>query len=180
MVSSVMKKGFVQAVLVGCDRLAANGDACNKIGTSGVAILAKHYGVPFYVFVPTSTIDLSIPDGDNIVIEERAPEEVSELWYRERMIPSGARVYNPAFDVTPANLITAIVTEAGIVWPPYPEKLKELFQKQCAGKPAHFFYLPLAGALRPVMLAVRITENKMAANSQSSGTIVGMSLKNIL
>jgi methylthioribose-1-phosphate isomerase len=130
MASSVMKDGRVQAVLVGCDRLAANGDACNKIGTSGVAILAKYYGIPFYVFAPTSTIDMSIPDGGHIVIEERAPGEVSEMWYRERMIPEGVSVYNPAFDVTLAGLITAIITERGIVRPPYPEKLREIFPKR--------------------------------------------------
>jgi methylthioribose-1-phosphate isomerase len=118
-----MKNGWIQAVLVGCDRMAANGDACNKIGTSGVAIIARHYGVPFYVCAPTSTIDMNVPDGDGIVIEERAAGEVTEMWYRERMAPEGVGVYNPAFDVTPADLITAVVTERGVFRPPYGESL---------------------------------------------------------
>ncbi|MDR3076077.1 MAG: S-methyl-5-thioribose-1-phosphate isomerase, partial [Synergistaceae bacterium] len=130
MASSVMKNGWVQAVMVGCDRLAANGDACNKIGTSGVAIMAKYYGIPFYVCAPTSTIDMNTPDGGGIVIEERSPSEVSEMWYRERMIPDGAGVYNPAFDVTPADLVTAVVTENGVVRPPYPDNLRRLTQKK--------------------------------------------------
>ena len=126
MAASVMGGGMIQAVLVGCDRMAANGDACNKIGTSGVAIIARHYGVPFYVCLPTSTIDMNTSDGGGIVIEQRPPEEVSEMWYRERMIPDGAKIYNPAFDVTPAALITAVVTEHGIIRPPYRENLKNI------------------------------------------------------
>lgn len=119
MASVVMRKGWMQAVVVGCDRVAANGDTANKIGTSGVAILARHYGIPFYVLGPTSTIDLNCPDGDSIVIEERNPEEVTEMWYASRMAPEGVKVYNPAFDVTPHDLITAIVTEKGIAYPPF-------------------------------------------------------------
>lgn len=119
MASTVMKQGRVQAVLVGCDRVAANGDTANKIGTSGVAILAKYYGIPFYVLGPTSTIDLNCSTGDAIEIEERVPEEVTEKWYVDRMAPAGVQVYNPAFDVTSADLITAIVTEKGIVFPPF-------------------------------------------------------------
>ena len=122
-----MKNGWIDAVFVGCDRVAANGDACNKIGTSGVAILAKHYGIPFYVLGPTSTIDMSISTGADIVIEERPAEEVTEMWYSRRMAPEGVKVYNPAFDVTDHALITGIVTEHGIAWPPYTESLKELF-----------------------------------------------------
>lgn len=117
MVSSVMQKGWIQAVIVGCDRVAANGDAANKIGTSGVAVLAHHYGIPFYVLGPTSTVDLQCPDGKSIVIEERAPEEVTDMWYARRMAPEGVRVYNPAFDVTPHELISAIITEKGIIYP---------------------------------------------------------------
>ena len=123
MASSVMKNGWVQAVFVGCDRVAANGDAANKIGTSGVAILAKHYGIPFYVCAPTSTIDFTAPSGAAIHIEQRAAEEVTEMWYKERMAPPGVKVYNPAFDVTDASLITAIVTEYGIARAPYTESL---------------------------------------------------------
>jgi methylthioribose-1-phosphate isomerase len=127
MASIVMKNGWINACFVGSDRVAANGDAANKIGTSGVAILAKHYGIPFYVFTPTSTIDMSIKEGGNIVIEERKAEEVTEMWYKERMAPQGIKVYNPAFDVTDHSLITAIVTEFGIVRPPYAENFKKLF-----------------------------------------------------
>lgn len=116
MAASLMRKGCIDAVIVGCDRVAANGDVANKIGTLGVAILAHHYGVPFYVLGPTSTIDMNCPTGDSIVIEERAAEEVTEMWYAHRMAPKGISVYNPAFDVTPHELITAIVTEKGVFY----------------------------------------------------------------
>ena len=112
-----MQKGWVQAVIVGCDRIAANGDIANKIGTSGVAILARHYGIPFYVLGPTSTIDMQCPDGKSIVIEERDPAEVTEMWYMHRMAPKDVKIFNPAFDVTPNELITAIITEKGIFNP---------------------------------------------------------------
>ncbi|HHW66344.1 MAG: methylthioribose-phosphate isomerase [Epulopiscium sp.] len=134
MASIVMKNGWVQAVFVGCDRVAANGDAANKIGTSGVAILAKHYGIPFYVCAPTSTIDMECATGDDIHIEQRPAEEVTEMWYKERMAPKGVKVYNPAFDVTDHDLITAIITEYGIAKPPYSESLKEIFAKKEAAK----------------------------------------------
>lgn len=124
MASAVMSKGWVQAVVVGCDRIAANGDVANKIGTSGVAILAWHYGIPFYVLGPTSTIDSDCPDGSAIVIEERNPSEITDMWYSQRMAPSGVKVFNPAFDVTPHRLITAIITERGIAYPPFAESLK--------------------------------------------------------
>jgi methylthioribose-1-phosphate isomerase len=130
MASQVMKNGWVQAVFVGCDRVASNGDACNKIGTSGVAILAKHYGVPFYVCAPTSTIDMSIEKGEDIVIEERSPDEVTEMWYKERMAPQGVKVYNPAFDVTENALISAIITEYGIARSPYSDNLKKIFDRK--------------------------------------------------
>lgn len=119
MASSVMQKGWIQAVLVGCDRIAMNGDVANKIGTSGVAILAKYYGIPFYVLGPTTTIDHTCPNGESIVIEERKSEEVTEMWYSHRMAPEEVNVYNPAFDVTPHSLITAIITEKGVTYPPY-------------------------------------------------------------
>jgi methylthioribose-1-phosphate isomerase len=127
MASQVMKNGWINAVFVGCDHVAANGDACNKIGTSGVAILAAHYKIPFYVCAPSSTIDMAIDCGDKIVIEERPAHEVTEMWYKERMAPPGVKVYNPAFDVTDNALITAFVTERGIVRPPYTKNLKALF-----------------------------------------------------
>lgn len=138
MASQVMKNGWVNAVFVGCDRVAANGDACNKIGTSGVAILAKYYGIPFYVLGPTSTIDMSIEKGEDIVIEQRPQEEVTEMWYKQRMAPQGVKAYNPAFDFADHELIAGIVTEYGIARPPYTESLKEIFRKkaeaQASGK----------------------------------------------
>ncbi|NLJ70614.1 MAG: S-methyl-5-thioribose-1-phosphate isomerase [Clostridiaceae bacterium] len=127
MASQVMKNGWINAIFVGCDRVAANGDAANKIGTSGVAILAKHYGIPFYVCAPTSTIDMNIKHGEDIPIEERPSEEISEMWYKQRMIHQNAKIYNPAFDVTDYELITAIITEYGIIRAPYEENLKKLF-----------------------------------------------------
>ncbi|MBQ6737777.1 MAG: S-methyl-5-thioribose-1-phosphate isomerase [Synergistaceae bacterium] len=127
MASQVMKNGWINAVFVGCDRVAANGDACNKIGTSGVAVLAKYYKIPFYVFTPTSTIDMSIENGDKIIIEQRPSNEVTETWYKKRMAPEDVKIYNPAFDVTDHELITAIITEHGIIRPPYSESLKKLF-----------------------------------------------------
>jgi len=123
MASSVMKKGWIQAVFVGCDRIAANGDVCNKIGTSAVAILAKYYNIPFYVCAPTSTIDMNTPTGADIVIEERPANEVTEMWYNRRMAPADVNVYNPAFDVTDNELITAIITENGIIRKPYSVRL---------------------------------------------------------
>jgi len=126
MASFVMQQGRVQAVLVGCDRVAANGDTANKIGTSGVAILARHYRIPFYVCAPLSTVDLSCAGGADIHIEERPPEEVTERWYAQRMAPEGVKVLNPAFDVTEASLITAIVTERGVARPPFAEPLRRL------------------------------------------------------
>jgi len=128
MASVVMKNGWVQACFVGCDRIAANGDTANKIGTSGVAILAKHYGIPVYTLGPTSTIDLSCPDGDHIPIELRDPEEIRTLWYEKPMAPSGVKCYNPSFDVTDHTLLAGIVTEKGICRPPYTESLAALFR----------------------------------------------------
>lgn len=130
MSAMVMKKGWVNAVFVGCDRVACNGDTANKIGTSAAAAVAKQYGVPFYVCAPTSTIDWNISTGEEIQIEERKPEEVTDMWYREPMAPKGIKVYNPAFDVTDHELITAIVTEYGIARPPFEASLKELYQKK--------------------------------------------------
>ena len=104
---------------LGCDRVARNGDAANKIGTSAVAILAKHYGIPFYVCAPSSTIDMSLASGAEIPIEQRAAEEVTEMWYKKRMAPEGVGVYNPAFDVTDHSLITGIITERGICTAPF-------------------------------------------------------------
>lgn len=134
MAASVMKRGLVQAVFVGCDRVAANGDAANKIGTLGVAILAKRYGIPFYVVAPSSTIDLNTPTGEEIVIEERDGEEICEMWYEKRMAPESVKTWNPAFDVTDHELITAIVTEWGVARAPYTESLPEIFVKKEAAE----------------------------------------------
>lgn len=130
MASIVMKNGWVQACFVGCDRVAANGDTANKIGTSGVAILAKHYGIPFYVLGPTSTIDMACPDGAHIPIEERDPEEIKTMWYEKPMALPEVKCYNPAFDVTDHDLITAIVTEKGICRPPFTQSLAALFDNK--------------------------------------------------
>ena len=115
MAATVMKKGWVQAVFVGCDRVAANGDAANKIGTLGVAILAKRFGIPFYICAPSSTIDRNTPTGAEIPIEEREGSEISTMWYAKPMAADGVKTFNPAFDVTDADLITGIVTEYGAV-----------------------------------------------------------------
>ena len=130
MASTVMKNGWVNAVFVGCDRVAANGDAANKIGTSGVAAIAKYYGVPVYICAPTSTIDMNTPTGAEIKIEQRPAQEVTEMWYKERMAPEGVKVFNPAFDVTDHELIAGIVTEYGVARAPYTESLKEIFSKK--------------------------------------------------
>lgn len=129
MASIVMKEGKIQAILVGCDRVAANGDAANKIGTSGVAILAKHYNIPFYVCAPLSTVDLECQTGDDIHIELRPAEEITSKWYEQSMAPEGVQTYNPAFDVTDHSLITGIVTENGIAYAPYTESLPKMFKK---------------------------------------------------
>ena len=133
MSAAVMKNGWVNAVFVGCDRVAANGDTANKIGTSVVATVAKRYKVPFYVCAPTSTIDLNTPAGADIRIEQRPAQEVTEMWYRERMAPEGVKVYNPAFDVTDNDLIDGIVTEYGIARPPYTKSLPEIFERKKKG-----------------------------------------------
>ena len=127
MASMVMKNGWVQACFVGCDRVAANGDFANKIGTSGVAILAKYYGIPFYTLGPTSTIDMSCPTGADIKIEQRDPEEVKKMWYKEPMALEETKCFNPSFDVTDHELLTAIITDRGIVYPPFDVNLKKLF-----------------------------------------------------
>lgn len=125
MAARVMHEGKVQMVVVGADRIAANGDTANKIGTYGVAILAQAHGIPFYVAAPSSTFDLSIPNGEQIPIEERDPREVTH-GFGSSTAPAGIPVYNPAFDVTPARLITGIITERGLVRPVNAESIKSL------------------------------------------------------
>ena len=124
MASMVMKNGWVQACFVGCDRVAANGDTANKIGTSGVAILAKYYNISFYVLGPTSTIDMNCPTGEQIKIEERNPDEIKKMFYKQSMAPESVKCFNPAFDVTDHTLI------AGIVTAPYEESLAALFGEE--------------------------------------------------
>jgi methylthioribose-1-phosphate isomerase len=128
MAATVMSQGKIQFCFVGCDRVAMNGDAANKIGTYGVAILAKHFGIPFYVLGPTSTIDRSCPTGKEIPVELRDPEEIKSKWYKEPMAPADVKCYNPSFDVTDHSLIAGIITEKGICRPPYTESLRALFE----------------------------------------------------
>lgn len=130
MSAMVMRNGWIDAVFVGCDRVAANGDTANKIGTSLAAVAAKRYHVPFYVCAPTSTIDMRTKTGEDIHIEQRPEEEVTQMWYKERMAPEGVKVYNPAFDVTDHDLITAVVTEYGIARAPYETAFQEIFEKK--------------------------------------------------
>ena len=127
MASLVMAQGKINACLVGCDRIAANGDTANKIGTSGVAILAHHYGIPVYVLGPSSTIDMHCPTGKDIVIEERPGEEIRSKFYAQPQAPLNVKCYNPAFDVTDAQLISGIVTEKGVFRYPFAEKFQEVF-----------------------------------------------------
>lgn len=126
--SLLMKQGKINAVFVGCDRVAANGDTANKIGTRSAAVNAKYCGIPFYVFCPGSTIDFSCKSGEDIVIEERDGGEITSLFYEKPVAPAGVKCFNPAFDVTEAELITAIVTEKGICRYPYTESLNALFK----------------------------------------------------
>ncbi|MCL2371797.1 MAG: S-methyl-5-thioribose-1-phosphate isomerase [Defluviitaleaceae bacterium] len=119
MAAVVMAKGLIDVIFVGCDRVAANGDTANKIGTLMVAILAKHYGIPFYVCAPSSTIDPATATGGHIVIEERDGKEITHEWYKTPLAPENIKTFNPSFDVTPANLIAGFITEKGILQPPF-------------------------------------------------------------
>lgn len=126
--SILMKQGKINACFVGCDRVAANGDTANKIGTRSVAVNAKYHGIPFYVFCPSSTIDFGCKSGADIVIEERSPDEIKTKFFEKPTAPDGVKCFNPAFDVTDAELITAIVTEKGICRYPFIESLAEQFK----------------------------------------------------
>jgi methylthioribose-1-phosphate isomerase len=128
MAASVMKAGKVYAAIVGADRIAANGDVANKIGTLGVAILCRHFNIPFYVAAPTSTVDLSLTDGGQIPIEERDSCEITDGMGR-KTAPQSVEVFNPAFDVTPAELVSAIITENGVARRPYEQSLAQLCAK---------------------------------------------------
>ncbi len=123
MAGYLMQKGRVDAVVVGCDRVAANGDVANKIGTYAIAVLAKRHGIPFYVAGPTSSIDLNCPSGKEIPIEQRDPREVSHLFGRA-LAPKGTKIFNPAFDITSQDLVSAIITEKGVINPPYPHNIR--------------------------------------------------------
>jgi methylthioribose-1-phosphate isomerase len=125
MAGAMMRQGKIGAIVVGADRIAANGDVANKIGTYSVAVLAKENGIPFYVAAPLSTVDLNCPDGDGIPIEQRNAKEVTHIAGKQ-MVPDGVSVENPAFDVTPAKYVNAIITERGIAREPYGESLREL------------------------------------------------------
>jgi len=125
MAGAMMKQGKINAVVVGADRIAANGDVANKVGTYTVAVLAKEHGIPFYVAAPWSTVDLATPDGDGIPIEQRSPREVTHLAGKQ-IVPDGVRVENPAFDVTPHRYVAAIITERGVAKVPYSESLQAL------------------------------------------------------
>jgi methylthioribose-1-phosphate isomerase len=127
MAAVVMAEGKIDVVIVGCDRLAANGDAANKVGTLGLSILARYYGIPFYVAIPTPTIDLQAETGEDIPIEERDPQEITHR-FGVATAPRGVKAYNPCFDITPHKNITAIITERGIVYPPYREHLPKILQ----------------------------------------------------
>jgi len=131
-VASVMRQERIDAAIVGADRITANGDVANKIGTYSIACLARMHGVPFYVAAPTSTVDLSLTAPEDIPIEERSAEEVTHV-AGKRVAPVGTKVYNPAFDVTPSCLVSAIITEHGVLRPPYPEALRALCQSQAGG-----------------------------------------------
>ncbi len=132
MAGHFMRQGKIQAAIVGADRIAANGDVANKIGTYSVAVLCKEHGIPFYVAAPLSTLDLSLSTGDQIVIEERPPDEVTG-YGDVRWAPAGIRVANPAFDVTPARYVTAIITERGVAYPPFADGLSELTNPPATG-----------------------------------------------
>jgi len=129
----VMRNGWVDAIFVGADRIARSGDVANKIGTYMLAVVAHHHGIPFYVVAPTSSIDLATPDGNAIPIEERHPDEVRS-WGGVLVAPEGSEVFNPAFDVTPAELVTAIVTEQGIAYPPFEESLAAMVTEAASSR----------------------------------------------
>ncbi|PYX24853.1 MAG: S-methyl-5-thioribose-1-phosphate isomerase [Acidobacteria bacterium] len=133
MAGAMMSYGKIGAIVVGADRIAANGDVANKIGTYTVAVLAKEHGIPFYVAAPISTVDLATPDGSGIPIENRNVKEVSHIAGKQ-MVPDGVEIENPAFDVTPAKYVTAIITERGIARAPYEDSLRKLAEEAVVGR----------------------------------------------
>jgi len=133
MAAALMAQGKIYRVVAGADRIASNGDAANKIGTYALAVLARYHKIPFYIAAPVSTFDFSINSGAGIPIEERDPDEVTGMFFRSPIAPAGIKVYNPAFDVTPSGLITAIITDRGVLVPPYAKKIK-LLARTVGGK----------------------------------------------
>ena len=129
MAATLMQQGKIDKVITGADRIAANGDAANKIGTYNLAVLSKYHNIPFYIAVPKSTFDFSIKSGKDIPIEERKPEELTELFFKRPIAPRGIKVFNPAFDITPNALISAIITDKGIIKPPYNKNIKKILGK---------------------------------------------------
>lgn len=128
MAGYLMKLGKIDCVIVGADRIALNGDTANKIGTYSLSVLAKHHGIPFYISAPISTIDFNIKSGSEIPIEERSEDEI-RFFNGKKIVPDESKVFNPAFDVTPAENITAIITEKGVVFPPFEENISKLKEK---------------------------------------------------
>jgi methylthioribose-1-phosphate isomerase len=131
MAASLMRRGMIDLVIVGADRIAANGDVANKIGTYGVAVLAHAHSIPFYVAAPLSTIDGSLPSGDHIPIEERQPDEVTHFGDYQ-IAPTGIAVLNPAFDVTPHTYVQAIITEVGVLRPPFDQRIAQALKAMAA------------------------------------------------
>jgi methylthioribose-1-phosphate isomerase len=129
MAATLMKQGKIDKVITGADRIASNGDTANKIGTLGLAILAKNYNIPFYIAAPVSTFDCSITNGSKITIEERSPKEITELFFKKPIAPKNVKVYNPAFDVTSHNLINAIITDKGIIRPPFKQNIARILTR---------------------------------------------------
>ncbi|HEV8607373.1 MAG TPA: S-methyl-5-thioribose-1-phosphate isomerase, partial [Tepidisphaeraceae bacterium] len=170
MAASVMAEGKVDAVMVGTDRVAANGDVANKIGTLSVAINARHFGIPFYVAAPTSSIDMRLKSGREIPIEQRPPEEISNGLGRQTA-PEGSDIYNPAFDVTPAELVSAIITEKGVIKPPYGPALAKLMQEGTGSK------LPVARGGGGAAVTSRAQPKRLAsgAKSKPKATVKGKS-----
>lgn len=128
MAATLMQQGRINKVIAGADRIAKNGDTANKIGTYNLAVLCRYHKIPFYIAAPVSTFDLSIQTGKDIPIEERASLEMTELFFRRPVFPQGIKVFNPAFDVTRHNLITAIITDKGVIRPPYSRNIRRIFE----------------------------------------------------
>jgi methylthioribose-1-phosphate isomerase len=128
MAAALMKRGLIDKVIVGADRIASNGDTANKVGTYNLAVLSRHHKIPFYIAAPGSTFDLKLDSGSQIPIEERNPKEITEMFFKRPIAPRGIKVFNPAFDVTPHNLISAIITDKGIIRPPFKKNIARIIR----------------------------------------------------